>query len=179
MGVGRFARWANSQTVMQIVIKVLNVAVRLAPMRAASPSTVKAVAKPNKSAMRGKIAGSVIWSKTGCMKLLVSNVTRKVGVAVAARPVIALQPVPIVRSYLFLLGFAGFTSCLPSKPAPKGDKSRDNDLAFRPTDLSFKRPSPPSKGASDAGVMTTAGVHSHQILQRPDQVPLSQPFFDH
>jgi len=112
-------------------------------------------------------------------EIVVQQLDQKDRVAVASQPVIALQPVPIVRYYLFWLALAGFTSCLPSKPAPKGDKSRDNDLAFRPTDLSFKRPSPAAKSGSDTGVAPSVGVHFHPPASRPDSAPLNQPFIDH
>jgi hypothetical protein len=47
--------------------------------------------------------------------------------------------VQIAHYYLSLLAAMGALMCVPSEPAPKGDKSRESDQAYRPSDLSFKR----------------------------------------
>lgn len=129
--------------------------------------------------MRGKMPGNVIWNKTGCMESSGGNEAVNVRVATAARLVIASEPVLIARYCLLLLAFAASTSCLPSKPAPKGDKSKDNDLAFRPTDLSFRRPYAPSKASADTGTAPAASAHLQLPVLRPDRAPLNQPFSDH
>ena len=74
---------------------------------------------------------------------------------------------------------AGSLSCLPSEPAPKGDKSKDNDLSFRPTDLSFKRPSVRPKSEADASVPHATVAHSVQSRSLSDGAPLTQVYEDH
>ena len=47
---------------------------------------------------------------------------------------------PNAHYYLTLLTALGTQMCVPSEPSPRGDRTPDNDLAYRPSDLSFKKP---------------------------------------
>lgn len=56
--------------------------------------------------------------------------------------------------YLALLAALVSPMCVPSEPAPKGDKARESDATFRPSDLSFRRsrPKPSPTAQPDVGL---------------------------
>jgi hypothetical protein len=105
--------------------------------------------------------------------------SRKLYITVASVVVVALRPVSIARYCVFLLAIAGLPQCLPSEPAPKGEKSRDNDLSFRPADMSFKRLNVRPKVESDAGIMPATAVHPTQPRLRPDGTLLTEEYNEH
>lgn len=133
----------------------------------------------NIHAKRGKLAGSVISKNVGCMRCRCRRLRGEVQVAASSRPVVASSAVSISRYLAWLLVAAGSYACLPSEPAPKGEKSKDNDLSFRPADLSFKRPSVRPKGEPDAAVPRATPIHSFQPKEHPDSSILPKVYEDH
>ncbi len=91
---------------------------------------------------------------------------------------VAWDPVSKAHYYFTLLAAIGTQMCVPSEPAPKGDKSRDNDLAYRPSDLSFKRsharPSPESPASAIGARNSQADVGPAPVaIELP---PILQPY---
>ena len=95
-----------------------------------------------------------------------------------AGTVVASKAVLIARYCLLLLAAAGAPSCLPSKPAPKGDKTRDNDLAFRPSDTSLRRITTRPKAEADAGVAPAPPAHLSQPKPTSDASPLTRTYVE-
>lgn len=95
------------------------------------------------------------------------------------RRVVASSAVRISRYLVLSLVGMGSASCLPSEPAPKGDKSKDNDLSFRPADLSFKRPSARPKLETDASNQRVAPARLLSPKERADPPTLTKAYEDH
>jgi len=74
----------------------------------------------------------------------------------------------------------GAAACLPSEPAPKGDKNRENDLAYRPSDMSFKRPRarPAAEKAGPAGKAPTSPAPDAATPDKALPV-ISKPYVEH
>jgi hypothetical protein len=93
--------------------------------------------------------------------------------------VVALSAVLTARYSVLFMASAALLGCLPSEPAPKGEKSRDSDLSFRPTDLSFKHQTLRPKGEPDTGTVHTPPVHSTQTRARSDASTSTQAYEEH
>ena len=178
-GACRPSLFANSSVIAQPDAKMPNTSKRNARIRAASPSVDRAIAMLNIHAKRGKLAGSAISKNVGCMRWEDWRLRGKVQVTASSQPVVALSALSISRYLVLLLVAAGSYSCLPSEPAPKGEKSKDNDLAFRPTDLSFKRPSAKPKGEAEDAAPRATAVHSIPPKDHPDSSTFTKVYEDH
>lgn len=82
---------------------------------------------------------------------------------------------------LAILAALGLLMCLPSEPAPKGDNRREGDLAYRPSDLSFRQ-TPPRSTTSNRNIASPGLLRTTtpDATVPPPALPiLAQPFADH
>ena len=96
---------------------------------------------------------------------------------------------PKAHYYLTLLTAMGTFMCVPSEPAPQGDKTSDNDLAYRPSDLSFKRPRVHSVAekpvastvtkSPPAASITTQNLPGDASAPPSELAPIVKPYVDH
>ncbi len=96
-----------------------------------------------------------------------------------------MRTVQIAHYFLCLLVAAAPLGCVPSEPAPKGDQSRENDLAYRPSDLSFKRPrARPPASTTPALPKPRQGDAATHVTTRTDDSskdlpPITTSYVDH
>jgi hypothetical protein len=87
--------------------------------------------------------------------------------------------VPKSPYFLTLLAAMATQMCVPSEPAPKGDKSRDNDLAYRPSDLSFRKSHARPSGNVPATTVHTTSSQPDAEKAPIELAPIVQPYTEH
>jgi hypothetical protein len=87
--------------------------------------------------------------------------------------------VPKAHYYLTLLTAMGTLTCVPSEPAPKDDKSRDNDLAYRPSDLAFKRQRATPVPAKPVASSVARGLPFDASAPPRALAPIVKPYVEH
>lgn len=92
---------------------------------------------------------------------------------------VASPAVPFVRNCLPLVLCLLVSTCLPSEPAPKGEKSKDNDSSYRPTDLSFRRSSSKPKAETDKSAHVPVSAPSAGAKSASVDPILTLPYSDH
>ena len=88
---------------------------------------------------------------------------------------VASPAVQFVRICLPLLLSSLVPGCLPSEPAPKGERAKESDSSFRPADLSFKRQ--PTKPKAEPESSVRAAPSATQEPAPADPV-LTQPYIE-
>ncbi len=157
----------------------LTKAVPLSRIKNDSPNTVSPKASANTSNRRGTAEGSETWKRIGYMAVRPSCESPRLRGARTSKRVVASPAVPFVR-YCLPLGLSLLVcACLPSEPAPKGEKSKDNDSSFRPTDLSFKRPLPKPKAETEKTSHTPTAAPTPIAKSTPSDTWLTLPYTDH
>jgi len=157
----------------------LETRVLLSRIRKERPNAVSANAKVMTRKSLGTTDGNEKWNRTGYMVARPSGEYTRLRATRTSASVVASPAVPFARNCFSLVLSLIACGCLPSEPAPKGEKSNDSDSSFRPTDLSFKRPATKPKAEPETSAHSFGPTLPASPKSPPADTLLTQPYSEH